>query len=101
MWSSGIARVPELKSRLTAITSAVRSSGRLANAYVWMDGNESGMMAWGVQAWYDCAINGTDGAYHSDINTRAELKTELPDFYEFLADVLPSENEYEDCYSNP
>jgi hypothetical protein len=46
-----------------------------------MDGNQSGMMAWGVQAWYDCAIDGTNGAYHRDINTRAELQQELPDLY--------------------
>jgi hypothetical protein len=101
LYSSGIAKVPELSKRLTDITNATRSSGRLANAYVWMDGNESGMMSWGVQAWYDCAINGTMGAYHSDINTRAELKKELPDFYQFLSELLPEDNEYEDCYSKP
>jgi hypothetical protein len=101
LYSSGIAKVPELSSRLTAITNSVRSSGRLANAYVWEDGNESGMMSWGVQAWYDCAINGTNGAYHSDINTRAELQKELPDFYEFLSELLPTDNQYEDCYSKP
>ena len=101
LYSSGIARVPALSSRLTSITNAVRQSGRLANAYVWMDGNESGMMSWGVQAWYDCAINGTNGAYHSDINTRAELQSELPEFYEFLSELLPSDNQYQDCYANP
>ena len=88
-------------SRLTAITDSTRSSGRLANAYVWQDGDESGMMAWGVQVWYDCAINGTNGAYHSDINTRAELQKEMPDFYQFLSELLPTDNEYDDCYSNP
>jgi hypothetical protein len=101
LYSSGIARVSELSSRLTEITNSTRSSGRLANAYVWEDGNESGMMAWGVQVWYDCAINGRDGGYHSDINTRAELQQELPDFYDFLSELLPADNEYEDCYSNP
>jgi hypothetical protein len=101
LYSSGIAKVPDLSSRLTSITSAVRSSGRIANSYVWMDGNESGMMAWGVQVWYDCAINGTNGAYHPDINTRAELQKELPDFYQFLSELLPADNKYEDCYSNP
>jgi hypothetical protein len=79
LYSSGIAKVPALSSRLTAITNDAKSSGRLANAYVWEDGNESGMMAWGVQVWYDCAINGTNGAYHSDINTRAELQKDLPE----------------------
>jgi hypothetical protein len=58
-------------------------------------------MAWGVQVWYDCAINGTKGAYHPDINTRAELQKELPEFYEFLADILPADRKYEDCYSSP
>jgi hypothetical protein len=101
MYSSGIARVRELSTRLTQITSDIRASGRLANAYVWQDGNESGMMAWGVQAWYDCAINGRDGTYHSDINTRAELESELPELYQFLSELLPAENEYEDCYANP
>jgi hypothetical protein len=93
--------VPELSKRLTMITNSARSSGRLANAYVWMDGDESGMMAWGVQAWYNCAINGTSGAYHSDINTRAELQKELPDFYQFLSELLPAENQYKDCYAKP
>jgi hypothetical protein len=101
LYSSGIAKVSELSKRLTAITNSARSSRRLANAYVWEDGNESGMMAWGVQVWYDCAINGTNGAYHSDINTRAELQKELPEFYQFLSELMPTDNTYEDCYSNP
>ena len=101
MYSSGIARVPELSRRLTEITNATRSSGRLSNAYVWQDGNESGMMAWGVQAWYNCAINGTRGAYHSDINTRAELQSQLPDFYQFLSEIMPADNQYKDCYAKP
>jgi len=101
LYSSGIARVPELSSRLTAITNSTRSSGRIDNSYVWQDGNESGMMAWGVQLWYDCAINGTKGAYHSDINTRAELQKEMPDFYEFLSDLMPADTDYDDCYSKP
>jgi hypothetical protein len=101
LYSSGIARVSDLSSRLTSITQSARSSGRLANAYVWQDGNESGMMAWGVQVWYDCAINGTNGAYHSDINTRAELKAEMPEFHQFLSELLPADNKYEDCYAKP
>jgi hypothetical protein len=101
LYSSGIAKVPELSSRLTEITDEARASGRIANSYVWMDGDESGMMAWGVQVWYDCAINGTQGAYHPDINTRAELQTELPDFYQFLSELLPSDNQYQDCYAAP
>lgn len=101
MYSSGIAKVPELSSRLTQITKDTRASGRIANSYVWMDGNESGMMAWGVQVWYDCAINGQMGQYHPDINTRAELEKELPEFHEFLSELLPADNKYEDCYANP
>jgi hypothetical protein len=69
LYSSGIAKVPELSSR--------------------------------VQVWYDCAINGTKGAYHPDINTRAELQKEMPDFYQFLSELLPADNKYEDCYSKP
>jgi hypothetical protein len=101
LYSSGIAKVSELSSRLSSITDSARSSGRLANAYVWQDGNESGMMAWGVQVWYNCAINGTNGAYHSDINTRAELEKDLPDFHKFLSELLPADNEYKDCYAKP
>jgi hypothetical protein len=98
LYSSGIARVPELSDRLTKITDDARASRRIANAYVWMDGNESGMMAWGVQVWYDCAINGTNGGYHSDINTRAELAKEMPEFHQFLSELMPADNKYEDCY---
>jgi hypothetical protein len=101
LYSSAIAKVPALSRRLTAITNGTRSSGRLANAYVWKDGNESGMMAWGVQVWYDCAIDGTQGGYHSDINTRAELQRELPEFYDFLSGLLPADRTYDDCYSSP
>jgi hypothetical protein len=101
LYSSGIAKVPDLSKRLTAITNSTRTSGRIANSYVWMDGDESGMMAWGVQVWYDCAINGTKGAYHPDINTRAELQKELPEFYQFLSELLPTDNKYDDCYSQP
>jgi hypothetical protein len=101
LYSSGIAKVPALSSRLTAITNSTRSGGRIDNSYVWMDGNESGMMAWGVQVWYDCAINGTKGAYHPDINTRAELQKELPEFHQFLSELLPADNQYKDCYAQP
>jgi len=101
LYSSGIAKVADLSSRLTEITKSTRSSGRIANSYVWQDGNESGMMAWGVQVWYNCAINGTNGAYHPDINTRAELLKELPEFHQFLSELLPAENKYEDCYAKP
>lgn len=101
LYSSGIAKVPDLSRRLTSITDSARSSGRLSNAYVWQDGNESGMMAWGVQVWYDCAIDGSNGGYHSDINTRAELLKELPEFHQFLSELLPADNKYEDCYANP
>jgi hypothetical protein len=97
--SSGIQKVPELSRRLTEITQQTRSSGRLSNAYVWMDGNESGMMAWGIQVWYNCAIDGTTGGYHSDINTRDELAKELPEFHQFLSELLPVENKYKDCYA--
>jgi hypothetical protein len=92
---------PAMASRLKTIYDDIVSSDRLANAYVHEDGGTSGLMAWGVQAWYSCAINGTRGAYHSDINTREELKSELPDFYNFLAEVLPEDNDYVDCYTKP
>jgi hypothetical protein len=101
LYSSGIVPNADLSKRLTDITNSARSSGRLANAYIWQDGNESGMMSWGVQAWYNCAINGTNGAYHTDINTRAELQKELPDFYQFLSELLPADSKYKDCYSKP
>jgi len=35
------------------------------------------------------------------INTRAELQKELPEFYQFLSELLPQDNQYEDCYANP
>ena len=92
---------PAMAAELKTIYNDIVASGRLANAYVHQDGGTSGLMAWGVQAWYDCAINGTNGAYHSDINTRAELAKELPDFYDFLARILPDDGQYVDCYANP
>jgi hypothetical protein len=101
LYSSGIARVSEYSDRLDKITSDIRSSGRLSNAYVWMDGNANGMIAWGIQAWYDCAIDGEMGGYHSDINTRSELQSELPELYQLLSEILPTDNKYEDCYANP
>lgn len=101
LYSSGIAKVSEYSDRLDKITSDIRSSGRLSNAYVWMDGNANGMIAWGIQAWYDCAIDGEMGGYHSDINTRAELQSELPELYQLLSELLPTDNKYEDCYANP
>lgn len=99
LYSSGIAKVPELSRRLDQITSDIRASGRLANAYVWMDGNANGMIAWGIQAWYNCAINGSMGGYHSDINTREELQKELPELHQLLSEILPTDNQYKDCYA--
>jgi hypothetical protein len=76
---------PAMASQLKTIYNDIVASGNLANAYVHEDGGTSGLMAWGVQAWYDCAINGSNGGYHSDIDTRAELAKELPDFKLFAA----------------
>ena len=55
-------------------------------------------MAFGVATWFNCALEGAQGGYHSDINTRDELKKELPEFYKLLAEVLPDNTHYKDCY---
>ncbi len=86
--------------RLKKVYDDIASSGRLANSYALEEGpSGSGLVAWGVQAWYNCAINGSEGQYHPDINTRDELKTELPDFYALLAEILPENTQYSDCYA--
>ena len=41
------------------------------------------------------------GSDAQNINTRAELQKEMPDFYQFLSELLPSDNKYDDCYSKP
>jgi hypothetical protein len=52
----------------------------------------------------DCptrTINGTNGAYYTDINTRAELQKELTELYQFLSELLPADTQYQACYAKP
>jgi hypothetical protein len=76
---------------------AARNAGKYANTYAASNAVE--YFGEGVQNWYNTNIESipANGVHH-EINTRAELEEYDPGLYEILADVLPDEPGYRDCY---
>lgn len=78
---------------------AAMAAGKFANTYAASNAVE--YFAEGVQDWYNTNLESArpDGV-HNEINTRAELEAYDPGLYELLAEVLPDEPGYVDCYDN-
>ena len=54
----------------------------------------------GVQDWYNSNLQSIPAnGVHNSINTRAELKTASPQLHDILAEVLPADIQFEDCYA--
>ncbi len=89
---------PSFRSRVDAAYRAARSSGNFANTYAASQLAE--FWAEGVQDWYNSNLQAipTNGI-HNSINTRAELKTGSPQLHDILAEVLPEQIQFDDCYA--
>jgi hypothetical protein len=76
---------------------AARDAGKYSNTYAASNSVE--YFGEGVQNWYNTNIESIPAnGVHNEINTRAELEEYDPGLYEILAEVLPDEPTYEDCY---
>ena len=87
----------DFNSRVRAAYQAAISAGKYADTYAASNAVE--YFGEGVQDWYNTNI-GLDrpNGVHNEINTRAELMEYDPGLYEILAEVLPDQPGYQDCY---
>lgn len=76
---------------------AARNAGKYANTYAASNSVE--YFGEGVQNWYNTNIESIPAnGVHNEINTRSEMQEYDPALYEILAEVLPDEPSYKDCY---
>jgi len=83
--------------RMEAAYRAAKAAGLYKNTYAESQAAE--YFAEGVQDWYDTNLEASpaDGV-HNQVNTRAELRSYDPTLYALLAEVLPDQPAYRDCY---
>ena len=85
--------------RVEAAFDAAKSAGLFQNTYAGSNAVE--YFGEGVQDWYNTNLQSTpSNGIHNQINTRAELKEYDPGLYGLLAEVLPDQPGYQDCYDN-
>jgi hypothetical protein len=84
-------------SRLQTAFRAAIDAGKYANTYAASNATE--YFGEGVQDWYNTNLESArPNGVHNEINTRAELEAYDPGLYEILAEVLPDQPRYKDCY---
>jgi len=87
----------DFNSRVQAAFRAATSAGKYSNTYAASNATE--YFGEGVQNWYNTNIESIPAnGVHNEINTRAEMEEYDPGLYEILAEVLPDEPGYKDCY---
>jgi len=87
----------DFMTRVDAAFRAARNAGKYDNTYAASNSVE--YFAEGVQNWYNTNIEAVPAnGVHNEINTRTELQEYDPELYDLLAEVLPDEPSYEDCY---
>jgi hypothetical protein len=85
------------ESRVEAAFRAAKNAGKYANTYAGSNAVE--YFGEGVQNWYNTNIESIpSNGVHNEINTRSEMEEYDPELYEILAEVLPDEPGYKDCY---
>jgi len=83
--------------RVDAAFRAAREAGKYSNTYAASNSVE--YFGEGVQNWYNTNIESIPAnGVHNEINTRSEMEEYDPELYELLAEVLPDEPTYKDCY---
>jgi hypothetical protein len=87
----------DFDARVEDTFRAARNAGEYESTYAASNAVE--YFGEGVQNWYNTNIESIPAnGVHNEINTRAELEEYDPGLYEILADVLPDEPGYKDCY---
>ncbi|MET0340693.1 MAG: hypothetical protein ABW252_06810 [Polyangiales bacterium] len=91
------AGIPGFHAKLTAAYKASRQKNLWASTYAAE--NEQEYWAEGVQSFYYTNLESArPNGVHGPINTREELQTYDPALYELVADTLPAEMNFPDCY---
>ena len=89
--------VPGFHARLTAAYRNSRQRGLWASTYAAE--NEQEYWAEGVQSWYYTNLESArPNGVHGPINTREELRDYDRTLYDLIADTLPAEMDFPDCY---
>ncbi len=99
MLDYGLARAdPTFRSRLDAAYRTAQATGNFANTYAIS--KVSDFWAEGVQDWYNSNLEAipTNGI-HNSVNTRDELLEASPELYDLIAEWLPEDIQFNDCYA--
>ncbi len=99
MMDWGLAAVdPTASSRLDSAYQAAQASGDFANTYAIDSPGE--FWAEGVQDWYNSNLESipADGV-HNSINTREELLQASPALHDLIAELIPEDIQFNDCYA--
>jgi hypothetical protein len=89
--------IPDFKSRLEAAFRAAKQKGLWANTYAGQEPQE--YWAEGVQNWfYTNRESARPNGVHGPINTREEMRDYDPALYALIADTMPEEMNFPDCY---
>ena len=90
---------PTFQGRLRAAYQDAVASGRFANTYALENLQE--YWAEGVQNWYNTNLESIpSNGVHNEIDKRAELETYDPVLYDLIAELLPANNQFQDCYAD-
>jgi hypothetical protein len=89
--------IKDFQSRLNTLFRAATGAGKWANTYAGEQPAE--YFAEAVQDWYNTNLESArPNGVHGPINTRSELKEYDPELYALLAEILPDQPTYKDCY---
>jgi hypothetical protein len=90
---------PTFESRLTAAFESAESTGLFANTYALENAQE--YWAEGVQDWYYTNLESDPpNGIHNFVDRREELLEYDPVLYGLVAELLPDEPAFVDCYSD-
>jgi len=90
---------PTFEPRLRAAFEAAQQSGRYENTYAMENFQE--YWAEGVQNWYDTNLEAIPAnGIHNDIDRRFELEENDPVLHGLIAEFLPQDNQFQDCYAD-
>jgi hypothetical protein len=90
---------PTFEPRLRAAFQDAEREGRFENTYAMENLQE--YWAEGVQDWYDTNLEAVpSNGIHNEIDRRTELETYDPVLYGLIAEFLPADNQFQDCYAD-
>lgn len=90
---------PTFEPRLRAAFQDAEAEGRFDNTYAMENLRE--YWAEGVQDWYDTNLEAVpSNGIHNEIDRRFELEEYDPVLYGLIAEFLPADNQFQDCYAD-